>query len=72
MGIAAIAAVFIFHFANRSLKGKLLFGVLGILAFIMVFNSKAIPGKDILWGSWHMSDLTLNYYDNPDYPQQRT
>lgn len=66
MGIAAISAVIIFHFANRSIKGKLLFGIMGVLVFILVFNSKSFQEKTFYGGSGTFSDLTLNYYDNPD------
>ncbi|HBE41188.1 MAG TPA: hypothetical protein DDW27_08295 [Bacteroidales bacterium] len=66
MGIAATSAVFILHFANNSLKGKILFGVIGILAFLAVFNSKPFQEKTFYGGKGTLEDLTLNYYDNPD------
>ena len=66
MGIAATTAVFIFHFANRSLKGKILFGGLGFLIFILVFNSRSFQEKTFYKGEGSLSDLTVNYYDNPE------
>lgn len=66
MGIAALAAIFIFHFANRSLKGKILFGGIGVLAFTLVFTSKSFQEKTFFSGQGSLSDLTINYYDNTD------
>lgn len=66
MGIAATIAVFIFHFANRSLRGKIIFGGFGFLVFILVFNSKSFQEKTFYKGEGSLSDLTVNYYDNPD------
>jgi hypothetical protein len=66
MGIAATAAVFILHFANRKIKGKLVFGALGVIALLLVFSSKPFQEKTFYGGHGSLSDLTLNYYDNPD------
>ncbi len=64
MGIAAIAAIIILHFANRKLKTKIIFGVIGAVAFILVFNSKAFQEATFYSGEGSLSDVTLNYYDN--------
>jgi hypothetical protein len=65
MGIAATATVFIIHFANQSIREKLLYGGLGIVAFILVFNSKPFQEKTFYKGHGTLSELTFNYYDNP-------
>ena len=64
-GIAATAAVFILHFANRLLKTKAIFGVIGISALLLVFNSKGFQKATFYSGEGTLSDITLNYYDNP-------
>ena len=66
MGILALAAIFIFHFANLSLKGKILFGGIGIIVFMMVFNSKSFQEKTFYSGQGSLSDLTINYYENTE------
>ena len=65
MGIAATAAVFIFHFANRHLKAKVFFGIIGVSVLLLVFSSKRFSGSNILWRKGTLNDVTLNYYDNP-------
>jgi hypothetical protein len=64
-GIAATAAVFILHFANRLLKTKVIFGVIGISALLLVFSSKGFQEATFYGGEGKLSDVTLNYYDNP-------
>jgi len=64
MGIAAIAAIIILHFANRQLKTKILFGIVGFATFIIVFNSKAFQEATFYRGEGSFYDVTLNYYDN--------
>jgi hypothetical protein len=66
MGIAATAAVFIFHFANINFRSKIVFGAAGFLALILVFNSGPFQKKTFYGGQGTISDLTLNYYDNPN------
>ena len=66
MGIAATSAVFIFHFANISLKGKLIYGSLGFMAFLLVFSSKPFQEKTFYGGQGALSDLTFDYYENPN------
>lgn len=65
-GIIATAAVFILHFANESLKNKILFGALGVSAFLIVFHSQPFQEKTFYSGQGTLSDMTSNYYDNPD------
>jgi len=64
MGIAAIAAIIILHFANRNVKTKIIFGILGVSIFYFVFNSRAFQDITFYDGEGSLSDLTLNYYDN--------
>lgn len=65
MGIAAISGIIIFHFANRRLKTKLIFGILGVAAFWIVFNTRAFQEATFYRGEGTLSDVTMNYYDNP-------
>jgi O-Antigen ligase len=64
MGIAAMVAVIIFHFAHRSIQGKLVFGGTGILVMFLVFNSRSFQEKTFYAGSGTVRELTVNYYDN--------
>lgn len=64
MGIAAIAAIIILHFANRKLKTKIIFGVIGTVVFMLVFNSRAFQEATFYSGEGSLNDVTLNYYDN--------
>ena len=66
MGIAAISAIIIFHFANQNIKSKLVFGGLGLLIFLIVFDSESFQKKTFYSGTGKISDITLDYYDNPD------
>jgi hypothetical protein len=66
MGTAAMAAVFIFHFANKNPVSKIVFSILGILLFFFVFNSKGFQEKTFISGSGTLKDITFNYYDNPN------
>ena len=53
MGIAATAAVFIFHFANRHLKTKVIFGVIGISCLVTCVQLKGFSGGYFLWRERH-------------------
>jgi len=64
-GIAAIAAVFILHFANSNLKGKIISVLIGILALWLVFKSEKFQEATFYGGSGSLSDITFNYYENP-------
>ena len=66
MGIAAMAAVFILHFANRNLRGKLMYGLIGLVALLFVFNSKSFQEKTFFSGHGKLSDLAFNYFENQD------
>jgi hypothetical protein len=66
MGIAAMAAIFIIHFANNNIIQKIIFALFGLLVFILVFNSKKFQEKTFISGSGTIKELTLNYYDNPN------
>jgi len=65
-GIAAVAAVFVLHFANRNIKGKVIFGMIGVLALWLVFNSDKFQEATFYGGRGSLNNITLNYYDNPD------
>ena len=66
MGIVAIAAVFIFHFANKAFKTKIIYGSIGFLVFLLVFSSQKFQEKTFYNKQGSISDLTINYYENPD------
>jgi len=65
MGIAAIAAIIILHFANSRLKTKVIFGILGLASFWVVFSSRAFQEATFYGGKGTFSDVTFDYYDNP-------
>lgn len=64
MGIAAFLAIFILHFANRKIGGKLLYGLLGLVVVVIIFNTKGFQEKTFYGGQGHISDLSMNYYEN--------
>lgn len=64
MGIAAFLAIFILHFANRKIGGKILYGLLGLLVVVLVFNTKGFQEKTFYEGHGRLSDLSVNYYEN--------
>ena len=66
MGVAAMAAIFILHFANTNIIQKILFGLAGFLLFLLVFNSEKFQEKTFISGSGTLSEITFNYYDNPN------
>ena len=66
MGIAAISAIIIFHFANQSIKSKLVFSGIGLLIFLIIFSSESFQEKTFYSGTGKISDITLDYYENPD------
>ena len=59
MGIAATSVVFVIHFANKSIRGKIIFGAIGIMALLAVFNSKRFQEKTFYGGTGTLSELTL-------------
>jgi hypothetical protein len=66
MGIAATATVFILHFANNNLRTKIIFGILGGLILLTVFNSKSFQEKTFKRGEGKINELTFDYYENPN------
>ena len=50
MGIVAMAAVVIFHFANHNLRNKVVYGALGVLVLLFVFNSNRFQEKTFYSG----------------------
>lgn len=63
MGMAVFLVIFIFHFANKKVFSKIVFSSLGVIAVIIVFNSKGFQEKTFFEGSGSISDLSLNYYE---------
>lgn len=66
MGIAAMAAAVIFHFSNHNLRNKIVFGILGALVLLIVFNSTRFQEKTFKSGEGELSDITVNYYENQE------
>jgi hypothetical protein len=64
MGILAMASVFIFHFANRRLRDKLIYSSFGLIALLIVFNSQSFQEKTFYSGRGTISDLSIDYYNN--------
>jgi hypothetical protein len=66
MGIAAMAAVFVLHFANTDIVRKFVYGLLGLVVILLVFNSRGFQEKTFYGGTGTLNELTFNYYDNPN------
>jgi len=66
MGIAAMAAVFVLHFANTEIIKKLVYGLLGLIVILLIFNSRGFQEKTFYGGTGTLKELTFNYYDNPN------
>lgn len=66
MGIIATGAIFIFHFANNNLISKALYITIGLVILLFVFNTKRFQEKTFYDGKGKLSDLAINYYDNPN------
>lgn len=64
MGIATFLAIFILHFANRRISGKILYGFVGLALVLVVFNTKGFQEKTFYGGQGKLSDLSFNYYNN--------
>lgn len=66
MGIAATATVFILHFANSNLRGKITYSIIGSLILFTVFNSRSFQEKTFKSGQGKLRELTFDYYENPN------
>lgn len=66
MGIAAMAAVFAFHFANTDIVRKFVYGLLALLIILLVFNSRGFQEKTFYSGSGTLKELSFDYYENPN------
>lgn len=64
MAIAAFLAIFILHFANSRIADKILYGLIGSVIVIIVFNSKGFQEKTFGENKGKLSDLSVNYYEN--------
>lgn len=64
MGIAVFLSIFILHFANRKISGKILYGLAGLILVVIVFNTKGFQEKTFYEGQGKLSDLSFNYYEN--------
>ena len=64
MGILAFVALFVFHFANRSIVNKIGFGLIGLLLGIVVFNTEGFQKKTFGENRGQLDDISINYYEN--------
>lgn len=64
MAIAVFLVILVFHFANRGIAGKIIFGFLGLALLILVFHSDGFQKKTFYSGRGNITDVTFNYYDN--------
>jgi hypothetical protein len=65
MAMLVFMFILIMHFANRNIIYKTLFGTVGVLLALFVFNSKGFQEKTFFSGVGQLSDLesNINYYD---------
>jgi hypothetical protein len=66
MGIAVMIFIFIFHFANKDIVSKVIYGAIGVLIIIFVFNSAGFQEKTFYGKGGKISDVSLNYYKPDD------
>lgn len=64
MGMLAFGAIFVTHFANKSLIGKSLTALIGLLLLFVVLNSKGFQEKTFANGKGSIKDLSVDYYNN--------
>lgn len=64
MGILVFLAVYLLHLANRSIRGRILVGMVGLIMAVAIFNLPAFQEKTFYYGSGGIADLSLDYYDN--------
>lgn len=63
MGIAVFIAIFVLHFANRSIKTRIWGTLIGAALVFLVFNSSSFQKKTFYSGSGSFDDIRLNYYE---------
>lgn len=64
MGIVVFLAIYLVHFANKSIRGRFAVGVVGIVIAFTIFNLPAFQEKTFYYGSGSVADLSIDYYDN--------
>lgn len=64
MGIAVFLAIFIFHFANKKIGGKVIYGLIGAVIVVLVFNSSGFQKKTFRENKGKLSDLSFDYHEN--------
>jgi hypothetical protein len=64
MGIAALAVIFVVHFANNNLRNKIIYSAIVVIVVLMVFYSKKFQEKTFFRGHGDLSEISLNYYEN--------
>ncbi len=64
MGILVFLVIYLLHFANRSIRGRIVVGIIGLAMAVAIFNLPAFQEKTFYYGSGSISDLSIDYYDN--------
>jgi hypothetical protein len=64
MGILVFLVIYLLHFANKSIRGRILVGTVGVVLAIAIFNLPSFQEKTFYYGSGNITDLSLDYYDN--------
>jgi hypothetical protein len=64
MGMLAFGAIFVTHFANKSLIGKSLTVLIGLFLLLVILNSKGFQEKTFTNGKGSIKDLSVDYYNN--------
>lgn len=63
MGIAVFLMIFILHFANSNLFKKVFYGIFGIIAVFIVFNTEAFQKKTFHDGKGSLTDVNILYHE---------
>jgi len=63
-GIAVFLVIFISHFANRKIEGKIIYSIIGLVFIYIVFNSNRFQEKTFFEGQGQITDLSFDYDKN--------
>jgi len=64
MGIAVFLAIYLVHFGNRGIRGRIVAGFIGTILLVTIFNMPTFQEKTFRYGTGTFADLSLDYYDN--------
>jgi len=66
MGIAVFLVIYILHFGNRGIRGRIVSVVFGVMLLFVIFNMPTFQEKTFHSGTGSLTDLSIDYYDNRD------